>query len=109
MKMKEKDVSNMYFQISEITDEDGWICLNASGNRSESIRVLAEAYQQEIGGTLVKPYEDDAQYMVKGDPYKLMFQYDDIFGNVVILNDLKDKDAVVKMLQDLFSKLKNVD
>lgn len=98
----------MYFQITRITDEDGWICMEASGNASESIRVLAEAYQQEINGTLVKPYEDDVQYYVKGDPYKLMFQYDDMFGNVVILNDLADKEKVVTMLQGLFTKLKNM-
>lgn len=103
-----KGCEKMYYQIAKITEEDGWIFIDANGWGTTAIRALAEAYTQEIGGTLVQPYEGDAQYMVKGAPYKLMFQYDDLFGNVVILNDIADKDKVVALLQDLFIKLKNV-
>ena len=67
---------------------------------------LAQAYQQKMGGTLIKPYEDDAQFIIKGDPYRLVFQYDDMFGSIVILNDIADKEKVVEILQELFQELK---
>lgn len=96
----------MYYQISRIT-EDGWIAIDAEGYDAESIILLAQAYRDKMGGTLIKPYEDDAQFVIKGDPYKLVFQYDDMFGNIVILNDLSDKDKVVEILKELFEELKN--
>lgn len=96
----------MYYKISRITEEDGWIAIDADGYDAESIIILAQAYAQKIGGTLVKPYEDDAQFIVKGDSYRLVFQYDDMFGNIVILNDLADKDKVVEILEGLFAELK---
>lgn len=96
----------MYYQISRIT-EDGWIAIDANGIGSEAIINLASAYQQKVGGTLLQPYEDDMQLIIKGDPYKLVFQYDDMFGNVVILNDVADKDKVVELLQGIFAELKD--
>lgn len=95
----------MDYKIGTIT-EDGWISLETSGWGSEPIRALAQAYQEEIGGELFQPYLGDAQYMVKGDPLRLSFQYDDMFGPVVIMNDIKDKDKVIEILINLFRKLK---
>ena len=43
-----------------------------------------------------------------GESEGAFFQYDDIFGTVVILNDKKDKDEVVALLQRHFEKLKDV-
>lgn len=96
----------MYFQISQITT-DGWIALDTSIEGSEAIFYLAQAYAQKNGGELIKPYEDDAQYLIKGDPFKLLFQYDDMFGAVVVLNELEEKDKVVEVLQSIFVELKN--
>ena len=45
--------------------------------------------------------------MIKGDPYKLIFQYDYMFGTVVILDKLEDKDAVIALLERHFEKLKD--
>ena len=97
----------MLYQINTITEEDGWIILDTSGMGSEPVRLLASSIAKEIGGEMYQPYEGDAQFMIQGDPYKLIFQYDDMFGTAVILNDMKDKDEVVALLQRHFSKLKN--
>lgn len=91
-----------------ITDEDGWIAIDTNGWASEPVRLLAKSISEEIGGEVIQPYEGDAQFIIKGDPYKLIFQYDDMFGTVVILNDMKDKDEVVKLLERHFVKLKDV-
>lgn len=98
----------MLYKINMITEDDGWIAIDTTGWGSEPVRLLVDSVAQELGGTVIQPYEGDAQYLIKGDPYKLMFQFDDIFGTVVILNDIKDKDEVVKMLERHFEKLKNV-
>ena len=91
-----------------ITDEDGWIAIDTNGWASEPVRLLANSISEEIGGEVIQPYEGDAQFIIKGDPYKLIFQYDDMFGTVVILNDMKDKDDVVELLERPFIKLRDV-
>lgn len=100
--------NNMTYKINLITDEDGWIAIDTIGGwGSEPIRRLAQSIQEEIGGELYQPYEGDALYMITGDPFKLSFQYDDMFGSVVIMNNIKDKDQVVALLERHFAKLKD--
>lgn len=96
----------MLYKINMITEEDGWIVIDTNGWGSEPIRLLVSSIAEELGGEVVQPYEGDAQFLIKGDPYKLMFQYDDIFGTVVILDKMKDKDDVVALLERHFEKLK---
>ncbi len=99
---------DVLYKINMITEDDGWIALDTNGWGSEPVRLLVASVAEEMGKEVVQPYEGDAQYLIKGDPYKLIFQYDDIFGTVVILNDKKDKDEVVALLQRHFEKLKDV-
>lgn len=99
----------MLYQINTITEDDGWIVIDTSGSGSEPVRLLASSIAEELGSEVCQPYEGDAQFYINGDPHKLIFQYDDIFGTVVILNKLKDKDEVVALLQRHFSKLKSPD
>lgn len=98
----------MLYKIDMVTEEDGWIVIDTNGYGSEPIRLLVSSVAEELGGEVIQPYEGDAQFIIKGDPYRLMFQYDDMFGNVVILNQMKDKDAVVALLERHFEKLKNI-
>jgi len=97
----------MLYQINTITEDDGWIVIDTSGSGSEPARLLAASVAEELGGQMYQPYEGDAQFLIQGDPYKLIFQYDDVFGTVVILNKLKDRDEVVALLQRHFAKLKS--
>ena len=96
----------MLYKIQMITQEDGWIVIETNGWGSEPIRLLAKSIADEMGKELFQPYEGDAQVMIKGDPYKLLFQYDDLFGTCVILDKLEDKDEVVALLERHFQKLK---
>lgn len=96
----------MLYKINMITREDGWIAIDTDGWGSEPVRALVASVAEELGGEVVQPYEGDAQFLIKGDPYKLLFQYDDVFGTVVILNDMKDKDEVVALLEHHFARLK---
>ena len=96
----------MLYKIQMITQEDGWIVIETSGWGSEPIRLLAKSIADEMGKELFQPYEGDAQFMIKGDPYKLLFQYDDLLGTCVILDELEDKDEVVALLERHFQKLK---
>lgn len=99
----------MLYKINMITEDDGWIVIDTAGNYmygSDPILKLAQSIAQEYGKEVFQPYEGDAQFMIKGDPYKLIFQYDDVFGSVVILDKLSDKDAVVELLERHFAKLK---
>lgn len=97
----------MLYKINMITEEDGWIAIDTSEWGSEPVRLLAQSIAEEMGKEMFQPYEGDAQFMIKGDPYKLLFQYDDIFGTVVILDKMEDKDEVVALLERHFKLLKD--
>lgn len=99
----------MYFQINMITKEDGWIVIDTDRAGSEPVRALAKSIAEEYGTEMYQLYEGDAQFMIKKDPYKLLFQYDDIFGTVVVLDNMDDKDAVVELLNKHFIKLKSLE
>lgn len=96
----------MLYQINMITEEDGWIVIDTNGWASEPVRLLVQSVAKEMGKEVFQPYEGDAQYMIKGDPYKLVYQYDDVFGTCVILDKPEDQDAVVALLERHFEKLR---
>ncbi len=96
----------MLYQINMITEEDVWIVIDTNGWASEPVRLLVQSVAEEMGKEVFQPYEGDAQYMIKGDPYKLVYQYDDVFGTCVILDRLEDQDAVVALLERHFEKLR---
>ena len=90
-----------YYQISGVTD-DGWITIDTSVEGPQAIQALASRYAKQLDKAVWKPYADDEQYVVQKDPFRLTFQYDSMFGSVVILNDKADEAAVIEMLQKLF-------
>ena len=96
----------MLYQINMITEEDGWIVIDTNGWASEAVRLLVQSVAKEMGKEVFQPYEGDAQYMIKGDPYKLIYQYDDVFGTCVILDKMEDRDEVVALLERHFEKLR---
>ena len=96
----------MLYQINMITEEDGWIVIDTNGWASEPVRLLVQSVAKEMGKEVFQPYEGDAQYMIKGDPYKLIYQYDDVFGTCVILDKMEDRDEVVALLERHFEKLR---
>ena len=96
----------MLYQINMITEEDGWIVIDTNGWASEPVRLLVQSVAKEMGKVVFQPYEGDAQYMIKGDPYKLIYQYDDVFGTCVILDKMEDRDEVVALLERHFEKLR---
>lgn len=96
----------MLYQINMITEEDGWIVIDTNGWASEPVRLLVQSVAKEMEKEVFQPYEGDAQYMIKGDPYKLIYQYDDVFGTCVILDKMEDRDEVVALLERHFEKLR---
>ena len=88
----------MLYKINMITEEDGWIVIDTNGWASEPVRMLVQSVAEEMGKEVFQPYEGDAQFMIKGDPYKL-------FGTCVILDKMEDKNAVVALLERHFQKL----
>ena len=96
----------MLYQINMITEEDRWIVIDTNGWASEPVRLLVQSVAKEMGKEVFQPYEGDAQYMIKGDPYKLIYQYDDVFGTCVILDKMEDRDEVVALLERHFEKLR---
>lgn len=90
-----------YYSISGVTS-DGWITIDTTADGANPTKALADRYARSIDKALWKPYADDEQYVVQKDPYGLTFQYDDMFGCVVILNKIEDKEAVIELLKKLF-------
>lgn len=97
----------MYYKINMVTEEDGWIVIDTDDRDAEPVKALCASIAEELGKEMFQLYEGDAQFMIKGDPYKLVFQYDHMFGTVVILDNLADKDAVTLLLERHFEKLKD--
>lgn len=97
----------MYYKINMVTEEDGWIVIDTDDRDAEPIKMLCQSVAEELGKEMFQPYEGDAQFMIQGDPYKLIFQYDYMFGSVVILDKLSDQDDVIKLLERHFDKLKD--
>lgn len=47
----------------------------------------------------------DTQYKINGDKFDLIYQFDNLFGTVVIYNNLSSKSDVTEYLENIFTEL----
>ena len=79
----------MKYRITHIDDSNGWIFISAENSFVESTLFveLLESIATCVGGKIFSVGE--IQYKISNMPYDLTFQWDDLFG-IVVLNENKE-------------------
>lgn len=96
------NIKNYY--ISSFNTNDGWILIHHDDyDEPDGMVALIKAYAHDR--KIYQAVEDDTVYGIENDPYKLTFQWDDLFGTVVILNNINDKEDVYTLLNKLFEQI----
>lgn len=89
----------MEYRISNINDSDGWIFISATDSFDEPtafvemVKKIAESVNGKISSV------GNTQYRITNIPYDLIFQWDDLFGIVVINGNIADKHNVLSFLK----------
>ena len=89
----------MKYHISRVNDADGWIFISATDSFEEPtafvemVKKIAESVNGKISSV------GDTQYRIANVPHDLIFQWDDLFGIVVINGNTADKDNVLSFLK----------
>lgn len=89
----------MKYHVSSVNDTDGWIFISATDSFDEPtafvemVKKIAESVNGKISSV------GDTQYQITNIPHDLIFQWDDLFGIVVINGNLADKENVLSFLK----------
>lgn len=88
----------MKYRIWRTDDSTGWIYISADGSFQEPdafvalVKAIASSVEGEISSV------GDLQYRIQNLPFDLVFQWDDLFGMVVINGDITQKNEVLRFL-----------
>lgn len=90
----------MNYRITSINDADGWIFISADNSFENPVAFieLVKTIAQSVHGKITSI--GNTQYQVSNVPFDLVFQWDSLFGIVVINNNLADKSVVLKFLKN---------
>jgi len=96
------------FQLKDSEpNADGWVFISCNDiYEPDEFVVLVREYQAQILGKAIEEV-GNSQYRIENDPYKLVFQYDDLFGIVVIIPHNADSVKVCDMLRRLCERANN--
>lgn len=67
--------------------------------------MLLKCIAGDLGGRIIQMDGEIVQYSIADDPYELIYRWDAELGIAVIVNNMKDMDRVVDMLNAQFDKL----
>ena len=82
---------------------DGWMFISCNDiYEPDEFVILVREYQAQISGKAIEKV-GNGQYRIENDPHKLVFQYDDLFGIVVItpknVNSVEARDILLKLCE----------
>lgn len=89
----------MKYKIKHISDSDGWIFISATNSFEEPdafvemVKMIADGVKGKITSV------GDTQYRISNVPYDLVFQWDDLFGIVMINENPENKHSVLAFLE----------
>lgn len=69
-----------------------------------SFILFLNTYRDSISGKILK-YSEYTQYIVDNDELGLIFQWDDLFGNTVVIPENTDLKKTINKLQSICDKL----
>ena len=89
----------MKYSITNINDSEGWIFIS-SDNSYEDPKPFIDMVKM-ISHTVIGKITSvgDTQYQISNTPYDLVFQWDDLFGIVIILKNIDEKSEVLAFLE----------
>jgi len=82
---------------------NGWMFISCNDiYEPDEFVILVREYQAQISGKAIEKV-GNGQYRIENDPHKLVFQYDDLFGIVVIIpknvNSVEARDILLKLCE----------
>jgi len=105
-------MSKYDFSISDIgSPKSSWIYISYNDyfDDIDGLIELIISIRDETKSKVKRIDPNDDIFTISHDPFKLKFQWDDLFGPVVILNRRSDRSAVIEMLNRHFEKLNSLD
>lgn len=91
------------YSISKINNELRWIYIdeeNTPFDEEDAFIHLVKSISYACNGTIYEVGE--LQYRIKGDKHNLCYQWDDLFGIVVIYNEDENLNSVIKYIKSFF-------
>ncbi len=96
----------MGYEITSIADNSIFI-KHDYRDELDGFILLLKSIEGDVGGRIIQMDGDDVCYTIQNDPYNLVFRWDVKFRTEVIVPNINDIEAVVKMLEYHFDKLNN--
>lgn len=91
-----------------ISIKDNWIYIRHNyRDELDGFILLIKSIEGELDGRILQVDGDIIQYTIDKDPYHLVYRWDTKEGIVIIMEDVADTEAVLKMLEFHFQKLSN--
>ncbi len=90
----------MNYQIISISDTDGWIFISADDSleNPDAFVSLVKAVKESVNGEISSV--GWMRYKISNIPFDLVFQWDDLFGIVIINNNQTEKEDVLHFLKN---------
>lgn len=90
------------YEITTINDKEGWVYINDVADNlcfeePDSFIHLVRLFKASFGGTVIEV--GDVQCTVSGMPIRLVFQWDDLFGIVIIVDKSEDMNQVLELIK----------
>lgn len=89
----------MNYNITSINDADGWIFISGDNSFEEpdAFVALVKEISTSVNGKIIPV--GHTQYRISNIPYDLLFQWDDLFGIVVINGNVTETEDVLRFLK----------
>ena len=92
------------YKIIRIDETEKWIFITHDDwDEPDAFVALVKKLCDNCDGSI--SIVGDTQYKIKGDKFDLTYQFDDLFGTVVIYNDVSSKQDIIKYLEAVFDEL----
>ncbi len=92
------------YKIFRIDEAEKWIFITHDNwDNPEEFTALVKKICANCNGSIF--VVGNTQYKIKGDKFDLIYQFDSLFGTVVIYNDASSKQDIVKYLEAVFDEI----
>lgn len=92
------------YKIFMIDEDEKWIFITHDDwDEPDAFVALVKKIRDNCNGSIYSVGDD--QYKINGDKFDLIYQFDDLFGTVVIYSDFSSKYDIIKYLKNVFNEI----